>query len=468
MRRVAVTTAALALLGCSGLLPSNTGPQGIPDHLVGIEQARQEGRFAGAEEKLRRYLMEQDEDIAAWQMMGDLQITRGQKNKQKWKENLVRARDAYREGVIRRPEDCTLWSRLGMALSAGKVEAETQVDQAFLTDLPLAQGWEACADAPEGLLLVVDSVQVSSDADEQVRKDLGSRPTREEVRAAAVPGLREAFARVDSSSWEWQSIEHPPARAGQPFVIFAPTTARGLNDSPNRSIRTAEDVTAASVGSKEVEFIDRRDPATNTRHAYVKAPACGETSWRLGSDRRPLGTCRSGPVKTGLSPVYSATTLRKTNQTHFVYESIAPAILSANAWIEDSLTCTGGTLGPMFVDVPSCSVTYSEPSARRRAVSKAAGLAAFDEQHADGMVQAWRMRAVLGDELADRLAKGELAVGMPYALFVYALGGAEGCSARGLMNHSAFVDGGLQQTCRLYDVDYHFQELKLVSATPAR
>src|ERR1051325_5168517 len=103
----------------------------------------------------------------------------------------------------------------------------------------------------------------------------------------------------------------------------------------------------------------------------------------------------------------------------------------------------------MFVDVPSCKVAYDRAIPQKRSIPADVGLTAWSEEHAKRMVDAARGGPLFGDALADKLARGQIGPGLPYALFTWTQPDLTGCKGRGIYNKSQIVDGALEFSCKL-------------------
>ncbi len=468
MRRAMAVGAALGSgLACSGLLGGEqevVNP--IPDYLAGVEAARRDNGFARAENLVRKHLATNPRDAAAWKMLGDVNLTRSQRYQKKWKENVLGAREAYREALVHDPQDCALWNRMALTVAVGANQADLAASEMMLDALPRAVGATACPKTA-GLILL-DELRPRDAALARAREALGPDATDAQVLARAAPELVSAYARFELGTLPWELAPRPAPAAGLPFLVLdLPMTAAGVNGAVDRQLQGPEWVTISRVAGDAIQFTDRQVPARKPRVGRVDAAACPGTSWTMGSDNRPLGACRPGPWKPGISPVYNPDILKKANLVYYRSETIDPATVSADAVISSSVQCEGGGFGPMFKDRPSCGVTYDEPIYQTRALPLTAGFTALDPVHAGALLTARDRAPVYGDEAARHLSLGEHAVGMPYSTFLYGRPDVSTCLARPLLQRTVLDDGAMLFTCTVAGWDYTFREFKLVAAAPA-
>jgi hypothetical protein len=112
-------------------------------------------------------------------------------------------------------------------------------------------------------------------------------------------------------------------------------------------------------------------------------------------------------------------------------------------------------------------VAYDEPIPQTRSLPVSSGRAAWSEEHAQRMVDAARGGALLGETVAPRLARGEVAVGLPYGLYVWSQPELTGCKGRGVFSKLRIVDGGLEFDCAVQGTQYTFRELAISQISEA-
>ncbi len=447
--RVVIVPSAAALLACSGLLPPRDVVEitPIPDHLVAAEKDRLAGKYAVAEERVRAAITANPADVDAFRLLGDIDLTRAQQHPKRWKEHLVTARDAYRDAVLRDPEDCASWTRLALTLTVAARNPELAINAAYIDALPLIPGKAAC---PSPLLAIADLRPSDPAAVEPAQ------------RAAARPDLVAAWAWLDSLDLPWEPGPAPPMAPGVLLVVLEGSpTAVGVDGAVNRTVKAPEWLTLGAVEGDTVRFTDRYLPARKPATGKVPATSCPGTTWGFGSDGLPLGACRPGSWSGGT--VYDTARLVRAGSTHYSHDSVQRAAVSSDLVIGDSVVCMGGGMGPLFTDVPTCEVTYDQPIYQTRRLPVDQVVTAFSQEHADRMIAARASEPLLGTNLAQHLSRGDWAIGMPYAAFAYTRSDLTTCSGRGLLQRVVLAGGGMSFTCPLDGVDFVFQELTLTS-----
>lgn len=466
-RSGAVLAVALVLsLACGGATPIPEGPKTDPDDPA--ELARLAGDFAGAEAMLKERLRADNTDAATWRLLGDVNLSRGKAYQQRWMKNLKWARESYAGAVAVDPEDCLSWGRLAATLLMASANEQTAASADELDELPLDIGWEVCGGA--ALLQIEELRRPSPEAVDAARRTLGSKGTPYTALAAAAPNLVAAYERVDVSKVQWkQAYDRPaPSARGDFVVLQTPTVASGVAGAKGRSFTYAERLTITRPSGKNLIYLDARFPQRIPSQGVVKSDGCPGTRWHLeGPDRYPVGQCVAGRYSPAGSPVYEPARLRKAGPSHYEHSRIAGAVVDVFDIAEGSVRCTGGVVGRLMVDVPTCNVDYDQAIRQTRAVSSAAGLTAYDVEHAERMVEAKRMAAVYGEDLATHLSEGNVGIGIPYAMFAYTQPTLQGCKGRGLFSKADIVDDAIEFTCPLMGATYTFRELTLVDIQAA-
>lgn len=463
---IALAAAAGGVLACSGLL-GDDGPSFSEEAKLDAgdeaEQARLRGDFAGAEAILRRRLEADPDDPRAWRLLGDVNFTRGQRFVQKWKENLGWAVDAYTRAVEIDPTSCLAWGRLAATVVAAGENETTQVPRERLDALPLDAGWQSC---PGATLLELELRRVPS-ADEvgAVRRKLSWDAAEAEVLATAAPWMRDAVGRVDLSGMEWREVLPRPEVGGDTHyvVLKTPVVAQSVENSKPRSFTYPEWLRIIRVAGGRIVYLDRRFPERVPSTGVTRATGCPGTTWTLeGPDRVAVGKCVAGAHDGRASEVYEPALLRPAGAAHYHHPSIAPATIGWIDIAEQSVSCLGGPVGRMFVDVPSCQVSYDRAIPQKRSIPVDVGLTAWSEEHARRMVDAARSAPLFGEALADKLARGQLGAGLPYGMFVWTQPDLTGCKGRGIYNKAQIVDGAIEFTCTLGELTVSFRELTVV------
>jgi hypothetical protein len=464
-RGVGVVGGVALSLACGGLA-GDFGREAALDAGDEAERARLAGDFAGAEAILQRRLQADPSDARSWRLLGDVNLTRGQRFTERWKENLGWALDAYEEAVRREPTSCLIWGRIAAVVVGASENEAIAIPAARIEALPLDRGWASCA-GPAMLSLVhqrlptaaaLASANVPPDASEADRM------------AKAAPWLVEAVARTELSI-AWEPLLSPPEPTAQaPFVVLeVPTTGASVGGSAPRRFTHPEWQLVSRVAGDRLVYLDRRFAAQVPEEALTRAPGCPGTEWTLqGEDRVPVGTCTAGPHDRRASDLYDADILRPTGVAHFHEPSIDRARISWATVADKPVRCLGGPVGRQFYDTPSCRVAYDRAVPVTRSIPKAAGIVAQSEAHAELAVRAARSEALFGPEVAGHLARSEAGVGMPYALYTWAQPDLTGCRGRGVFTKLRIVDGGLEFECNAQERVVRFRELALVEIAPAQ
>lgn len=449
------------LLACSGLFGGQDAAlkrEAAIDAADEAEQARLRGDFDGAEAILKRRLAADPKDARAWRLLGDVNLTRGQRFQERWKENLGWAIDAYERSIQIDPLNCMTWGRLAAsALSASENEL-TVLPRARLESWPLQKGWGACSGA---VMLQIDLLRTPSEGD--LAKTDSDAPRLARL-AAAAPHMAEAFRRIDVEDLVWeQSVSWPDPAQGRPFVVLElPADGGSVDGSEPRRFTYPEWVVPSRVSGKSLIYTDRRFPSRVPARAVTQAPGCPGTEWdRVGVERMPVGQCVAGPQEPRASEIYDPEILRPVGVAHYHERSIVPAIIPWESVAEKSVTCLGGPVGRLFVEVPACTVSYDRAILQVRSLQRSAGLAALSEEHAERMVDAARGGALLGELAARKLPRGEVAVGLPYGMYVWSQPELTGCKGRGIFSKLEIVDGGLQFECIVGERKFGFRELAI-------
>ena len=451
-------------LACAGLGADELEQQAAIDQDDPAEQARLAGDFTGAEALLQQRLRADPNDARSWRLLGDVNLTRGQRYPERWKENLGWALDAYEKAVRLDPASCAAWGRLAAVVIGASENEAIAVPRARLESLPLSKGWEACA-GPALLSLVF---QRQPTAAELVGDDENSEVDR---MAAAAPWLVDAVGRVDLSGLDFATVRPTVAAApGAPFVVLkVPTTGASVDGSTPRKFTHPEWQVVSRVAGDRVVYLDRRYAAQVPEQAITRAPGCPSTTWTLeGGGRRPVGTCVAGPHDRRASDLYDPDVLRPAaGDSHFHEPSIAKALIPWSTVADKPIRCLGGPVGRQFFDTPSCTVSYDRAVPVTRSLPADVGVVALSEAHAERIVRAARSQALWGAEMADHLARGEIGVGLPYELYTWAAPDLTGCRGRGVFTKLTIVDGGLEFACVTGAHEVRFRELAVAEIRAA-
>ncbi|MFT4626679.1 MAG: hypothetical protein ACI8PZ_005357 [Myxococcota bacterium] len=451
----------LAGLACGGveelsdLIPAALEAE---DPIVGIIA---NGDYPMAEAFLNRRFAEDPRDREAFLLLGDLNFRRGQDFNLKWKENLQRAQQAYMEGVRLDPRDCSAWTRLGVAVVAAATNPEIRVSPQDLAGLPVSAGWSACPGS--GAILALE--------DQRTPLEVLENPDAREgdIVAKQRPYMVRWYESLGLSELTWKgSFRRERPDDGSLFVVLeTPTTARGLGGAGGRTFTAPETVRISGRSGSEVTYNDRRSVATKPGIGKVLATACPGTKWEAGSDGFPSGYCQGVPYDGRFSPIYEPSLLQPTGHAFYEVSPAKGATIDRDGIVPGSVRCLHGPVERMIVDTPTCGVVYSVPIPVRRAIPTDAGLVAHSYEHADGMVRAKAMGAVWGDDAAARVAKGEVANGLPFPLFLASQPDLTGCKGRGVFTRATFDDDTARFTCTMNGTVYTFEDLVLVEQARA-
>ena len=411
------------ILACAGLIGSpdrDLQEAAARDAGDEAEQARRLGDFAGAEAILERRLAADPNDARSWRLLGDVNLTRGQRFQERWKENLGWAIDAYEKAVALAPDRCLPWSRLAAAAVGAAENEATRLDRARLDALPLARGWTHCAGPA---LLALELQRAPTPAELAAVTALPADASATDRQVAAAPWMAEAVRRIDLAAIEWAPLQPPlqPSK-GSPFAVLQiPTTGASVEKSKARRFTYPEWIVVSRVRGDRLVYRDRRFAAQVPERALTRAPGCPGTKWTLaGADRVPVGTCTSGPHDRRASDLYDPKVLKPTGIAHFHEPSIDRARISWSTVADKPVRCLGGDVGRQFYDTPSCPVAYDRAVPVTRSIPAASGRVAESEAHAEQIVRAARASALFGSDLAAHLARGEVGAGLPYPLYVWA------------------------------------------------
>lgn len=428
------------------------------------ELARQAFNFQEAERILNQRLTADPGDARSWRLLGDVNWTRGQRYRERWKENLGWAREKYVHSLTVDPTNCVTWGRLATAVVAAQENELTRATPEELLGLPLEQGWEACGSAP--LLALAFAREPTASQLDEARRKVGYNSTWGELQAAAAPWQVEAVQRAARLDREWKKLlVRPTPAAGGTFVVLGewPIGASGVKGAKARSFTYPEWLSIGSVSSGRLVFRDRRFPERIPSIGRVKATACPGTSWDLdGPDNLPVGTCKAGVYDRSKSPVYDPDKLRNASYAFYHHPSIAEAQIPWVDIADDSILCSGGPVGRRFEEIPSCQVSYDRAIPQTRSVLATAGLAALDQAHGEKMVQHLRAKPFWGEELAAHIGQNQVALGMSYSEFVAAWPDLRGCQGRAIHNRADIVDGAFEFTCELEPWAFTFRDLTLI------
>jgi len=459
MKRSLILT-VLVGLACGGL---GGGDPGATDPAQLLIDARD---YPGAEKNLRARLEADPKDALAWRLHGDVSFVRGKDFRQRWKENLVKATDSYAEAVRADPARCRAWNRLATVVQARAAQDETRVPGEVLDALPWDQGWSAC---PGAALLALAENRLPTEAElDAAYAKAGKGASAYDVVRFAQPERIRAHEVLDYTGLSWKpAFERPEPVAGGAFAVLeTPVTAVGIAGSKTRSFSYAEDITIQSISGGKIVYGDRRFPGTRPDKGVTLATACPGTTWAIeGPDNYPMGTCTKGSQTQRKSGVYDLNKLEMAGPAHWEYSTFPKARISWDVIAEGSVVCTGGRVGRLYQETPTCKVDFERAIPQQRTIPVDAGLAALDRAHAEKMVHAKRSSTVFGDALATHLAAGEVAVGLPYGLVGYSLPALTGCQGRALYTKAEIVDGGITFTCEIDGYNYVFVDLELASVS---
>ncbi len=460
MRRALVVTVVWTL-ACGGVV--GDGDPGASDPAQILLDNRE---YAGAETNLKERLAADPGDPLAWRLLGDVSFVRGQDFKQRWKENLAKATDAYAKAVAADPARCRSWNRLATVVQARAAQEETLTPTETLDKLPWEDGWSNCP-GPALLSLAENRLPTEEELDTAYEK-AGKRATEYDATPLARPQLVKAHELLDYTGLSWkEGFDRPAPKSGGAFAVLkSPTPAAGVGGSKPRTFSHAEDITIQSASGGKLVYMDRRFPATKPDKGMVLAKGCPGTKWDIeGPDNYPMGTCVRGPESRRKSAVYSLDKLVSAGPAHWEHSTFPKARVSWDVIAEGSVVCTGGRVGRLYVDTPTCKVDYDRAIPQKRSIPAASGLSAVDRAHAEKIVRAKRLATLYGEDLADHLAAGEIAVGLPYTLVSYSLPVMTGCRGRGLYTKARIVDGSVTFTCPMEGYDHLFVDMELTAVT---
>ncbi|MEZ4238082.1 MAG: hypothetical protein R3F59_18435 [Myxococcota bacterium] len=394
-----------------------------------------------------------------------MNLSRGQRYQQRWKENLGWAVDAYEKAVRLAPGSCQTWGRLAATVVSAAENDEVRVPRSRIEAWPLERGWKKC---PGAAMFTLAFARAPSPAELAAAK-LDAEASEADRLAAAAPWTRAAVQQADLGSLTgWLPLfELPPPAPGQPFVVLEPATGASVDGSTPRRFTHPEWQIASKVAGDRVVYLDRRFAAQVPERAVTLATACPGTTWTLeGKDRIPRGTCVAGPQDRRAAELYDPKILVPTGPAHFHEPSIDHARLAWSTVADKPVRCLGGPVGRQFYDVPSCEVSYDRAVPVTRALPRGVGIGALSEAHAELIVQAARSEALFGPEIASHLAHGEVATGLPYPLYTWAQPDLQGCRGRGVFSKLEIVDGQLQFRCTAGGKTATFRELALTELSP--
>ena len=458
MRRVLVTT-GLWTLACGGL--GGDADPGAKDPAQIMLDARD---YAGAEANLHERIAADAKDALAWRLLGDVSFIRGQDFKPRWKENLAKATDAYASAVAADPSRCRSWSRLAIVVQARAAQEETAAPTALFDKLPWDQGWENC---PGPALLALAENRIPTEAElDKVYAEAGKRATEYDVAPLSQPQLAKGYSLLDYSDLSWkEGFDRPEPKAGGAFAVLeTPAPAAGIAGSVPRTFNYAEDITIQSASGGRLVYMDRRFPATKPEKGVTLAEGCPGTKWDIeGPDNYPMGTCAPGEQSRRKSSVYGLDKLVSAGPAHWEHSTFPKARVSWDVIAEGSVMCTGGRVGRLYVETPTCNVDFDRAIPQKRSVQADKGLTALDRAHAEKIVRSKRMSTLYGDDLAHHLAAGEIAVGLPYTLVSYSLPTMMGCQGRALYTKSQIVDGSIAVVCEYDGFNHTFIDLQLTA-----
>lgn len=456
---------AVITLACGGLLGGSSGEvpriKPNPDANDMAERARLEREYQRAEAILKNRLKKNPDDHHAHRLLGDVNLTRGADYKKKWKENLARAFDSYRNAVRVKPDDCTYWARLAGTVTMAYRHDQTRIPADTLEELPLDQGWANCP----GPALV--ELELRRDPDPEAVaawNEENPRGTDIERIQALQPWVKEAWDRAPTSSIQWEGRdEDVPLAGGLPFVVVdPPLEARGVGHDYHRGVPKLEVFTTGRVDGGRVVFTDRRFPKELPRTAVVKAPACRYSAWKNNvTTGVASGQCSTSAFLRGESALYAKEALAVAGPGHYAETSIRPAMIPGDEVMWETVRCVGGPVQRKFYTTPTCPVEYMKPNWLQRALHADKVRGARSSEHSRQMIQAAAMAPVWGEELTDRMLRQDIGVGMPYSLFRYWLENENACQGRMLLNNHLINGGELEWTCGIGDMAYTFVDQQL-------
>lgn len=424
------------------------------------EKLRRQGDFLGAEDLLDVRIEQDPGDAEAYKILGDVKVSRAQKNRKKWVKNLKAALNAYKSAVKEEPTNCKYWNRLAFAVASASEDDQVKVSREWLDELPLETGWFEC---PGGSLAIIEENRLPTEEEKRAaNQKMGGQATQYQILAASKPDLVEGYKRVNVSELEWkaprQDVE--PAEGRYFVVLEGPVQARVDGGEGSRELLGPEWMSIARVDGTNVVFRDTKVRSKTRAQGVVKAGACPGTSWSLGNDGVPLGYCVTGPYNPKRSRVYDTRRLKVASASHYDQPTIEEAKVDGSTIVQGSVKCTGGAVGRLFVEEATCAVEYYRASALHRVVPAAAGLVAETQEEAERMVDAYGMGAVYGPTLGKRLARGEYAEGMPWPLWAQTRlqDDLRTCTGRRLLQRSWFEEDSVEFYCDVGRKHHHFRD----------
>jgi len=449
------------VLACGGLggdQGTKPGRKVNPDREDLAEIARLNREYSVAEAMLKDRIRKNPQDHHAHRMLGDVNLTRGQDYRKKWKENLARAYDSYAEAVALKPEECDYWARLATVVSMSYANEQTHVPRTSLESLPIDLGWENCA-SPAMLEFELAKDATAEEYEAAMRKEKNEWAALN----LAAPWLHDGFSRVPLDQVVW--TEGPGDGkfvGGRPFVVLdPPLTAKGQGHGYDRPVAGIEKFTLGRVSGSKAVFTDRRFPEKIAAEAVTEAPACKHTSWKAnGPDGVAVGRCTKGPFIR--SALYNPSILKPAGPGHYTTPSIGAARIPGEEIMWDSVKCVGGKVQRKLEYTPTCAVTYDKPNWLTRWLPIDRVHAARDSAHADQMMTAAGMKPIWGEELTERVVRGDVGIGMPYGLFKYTRTDLKGCRGRALLQLHRINGGSIEFTCTFEDTAYTFVDMQLV------
>lgn len=460
-------------LGCSGLVGGGEDPgfegEAALDAADEAELARRAGDFVGAEAILKRRLATAPDDARSWRLLGDVNLNRGQRFPQRWKENLGWAVDAYLTAVTKDPRSCVAWGRLAAAVVGSAENEATEVPREVLDGLPLDQGWGACLGSAAMAELELHRLPTDAELTAAAGR-LDADASTYERRAAAAPWMVTAIHRLDLGDVAWRRIliDREPAPGAAFVVRRVPTTGGSVDGSEPRRFVAPEWVTVSQVSGERLVYLDRKFAGHVAQRAVTRAPGCPGTTWTLeGADRAPKGACAAGPQDRRASELYDPDILKPAGVAHYHEASIGRAVIPWEVVADKPVSCLGGPVGRLFIDTPACQVSYDKTVPQARSLAVDVGQVAESEAHAAQIVDAARAGPMVGDAIAAHLADGEVGPGLPYSLYAMAQPDLTGCRGRGVYTKLTFVDGALEFDCYAQGMRFRFRELELASIVAA-
>ena len=461
----ATTLTVLASLACGGNDPisADAAAEAALDQEDPAELARRAANYQEAERLLNQRLTEDPNDARSWRLLGDVNFSRGQRYRERWKENLGWAREKYTHALTVDPTNCVTWGRLATTVVAAQENELTRASNEELLSLPLDQGWEHCGGAP--MVALAFARVPDTDQLDAAQRQATNRAPWGEVQALAAPWQVEAVQRATKADRDWRKLlVRPEAGSSGTFVVLDfPVTASGVNGAKPRKFDYPEWLTIRNATGGRLVFVDRRFPQRVPSIGRVLATACPGTTWDLdGPDNLPVGTCKAGSYNRSRSPVYDPERLRNADMAFYHHPSISEAEIAWSDIADDSIVCSGGPVGRRFEEIPSCQVSYDRAIPQTRSIPDSVGLMAVSREHGEKMVDHLRAEKLWGKDLAAHLGRSEVALGMSYTEFVAAWPELKGCLGRAVYNRSDVVDGAFEFVCELDPWNFTFRDLTLI------